>query len=68
MTPTYAVIRVLLLVIRVAELILDKAAERRKAGNLEAIQAAIEQSKQARTEDEAKDALKKLKAAFKTKK
>lgn len=64
MSSTYALIRLLLLVFRVAEIILEKAAEREKAGNLEAVQAAVELSKKARTKEEAQNAARALKDAF----
>lgn len=64
MGSTYALIRLLVLVFRVVETILNMAAERQKAGNLEAIQAAIDLAKKARTKEEAQHASQALKESF----
>lgn len=57
-------IELLVLVARFIDLMIEKAAERQKAGNLETLQAAIDQGKKARTKDEAINANKALRDAL----
>lgn len=67
-SPAYAAFQLLMLVIRISQFIILKAAERKEAGNLEALQAAIDMGTKARTKEEAINASKAFKDALQKRK
>jgi hypothetical protein len=58
------VIRLLIAIQKIIELILNAVVERQKAGNLDDLQAAVSLLKEAKTDDEKRLAVAKLRAAF----
>ena len=59
-----ALIELLVLVARLIDRLLDLAVERQKAGNLEALRSAIQTARNAKTEDERREANRKIREAF----